>query len=296
MVEFIYQAQNPVHTDLSVAFMTHTLHDFHVGKHAILELEACTSKSGLMDHFNIPKLELMQSFARQTKANSTLIQFKADMTERLLITHCKNVFQRMSHHHLTFVDQAVEILNREEAIRLFDLYLILRQSEDMAFKKALVIENKEITTVDPALLFMQHVLPEKESMFRGLHPFYNYFKDHRGLISLDGAVALHVTTCLDHTMLSVAQMQVLYGLPDLSHTLSNYIYVVSNGIPPREWDIHGNVTLWNKFRIQLHSFFQSRYINHSQVIQALPPSDSHPLGCCDAVLLSWPDGGDMFGK
>ena len=142
MVEFIYQAQNLVHTDLSVASMTQSLRDFHAGKQAILELKARTSKSGPMDHFNIPKLEFMQSFARQTKANSTLIQFTADVTERLLITHCKNVFQRTSRNHLTFVDQAVKILNQEEAIRLFDLYLILRQSNDMAFEKALVIENK----------------------------------------------------------------------------------------------------------------------------------------------------------
>ena len=167
MVEFIYQAQNPIHTDSSVASMTQSLHDFHAGKSAILDLEARTSKSGSMDHFNIPKLELMQSFACQTKANGPLIQFTADVTERLLITHCKNVFQHTSRHHLTFVDQAVEILNREKAIRLFDLYLILWQSNDTALEKALILENEEITTVDPALSFMQHVLPEKESMFRG---------------------------------------------------------------------------------------------------------------------------------
>ena len=142
MVEFIYQAQNLVHTDLSVASMTQSLHDFHAGKHAILELEARMSKSGPMDHFNMPKLELMQSFAHQTKVNGTLIQFTADVTERLLITHCKNMFQCTSRNHLTFVDQAVKILNQEEAIRLFDLYLILWQSNDMAFEKALVIENE----------------------------------------------------------------------------------------------------------------------------------------------------------
>jgi len=97
-------------------------------------------------------------------------------------------------------------------------------------------------------------------------------------------------------VLSVAQMQVLYKLPDLSCSLSNYIYVASNGTPPHEWDIHGNVTLWNKFRIQLHSSFRSCYINRSQVVQALPPSDCHPLGCCNVVLLSWPEGGDTFGN
>ena len=147
--------------------------------------------------------------------------------------------------------------------------------------------------MDPALSFVQHVLPEKESIFRGPRPYRNYFKDHRGLVSSEGAVALHVTICPDRAMLSVAQMQALYRLPDLSRSLSNYIHAASNGIPTRKWDIHGNVSVWNKFRIQLHSSFRSRYINCSQVVQALPPSDHHPLGCCDAVLLSRPDGDDM---
>ena len=60
-------------------------------------------------------------------------------------------------------------------------------------------------------------------------------------------VALHVTICPDRAMLSVAQMQALYRLLDLSRSLSNYIHAASNGIPTCEWDIHGNVSVWNKF-------------------------------------------------
>ncbi|KAG6372042.1 hypothetical protein JVT61DRAFT_8748 [Boletus reticuloceps] len=296
MVEFIYRAQDPVHTNLSIVSMEQALHDFHAGKHVILDLEARTSKSGPMDHFNIPKLELMQSFSRQTKANGALIQFTADVTEHLLITHCKNVFSRTSRNHLTFVDQAVEILNREEAIRLFDLYLILRQSSDSAFETALTIENDEVTTIDPALSFLQHVLPEKESTFRGPRPFRNYFRDCRGLVSSDGAVAFHVTVRPDHAIMPVVQMQALHKLPDLPQVLSDYIYAASNCVPTCGWGIGDNVAVWNKFRLQLHSSFRLRFINRSQVVQAFPPSDRHPLGCCDAVLLSRSDSDDIFGK
>ncbi|KAF8432113.1 hypothetical protein L210DRAFT_3614365 [Boletus edulis BED1] len=115
MVEFIYQVQDPVHTDSSIASMIQALRNFHAGKHVILELEARKAKSGPMTHFNIPKLELMQSFPRQTKANSVLIQFTADVMERLLIIHCKTVFPCTSRRS-NFMEQTVDILNWEETI------------------------------------------------------------------------------------------------------------------------------------------------------------------------------------
>ncbi|KAF8432112.1 hypothetical protein L210DRAFT_3414481, partial [Boletus edulis BED1] len=179
---------------------------------------------------------------------------------------------------------------------LFNLYLILRAASEAAFEKVLLIENKEVTIVDPALSFLQDVLPEKESTFRGPCPYHNYFNHHRGIVLSDGAVAFHVTDCPDHTGLAIIRMQDLWGLPDLLWALHNYIYVASNGSHIGDLDIHSKVTVWNKFQIQLRSSFRSNIINCSQVVQAFPPSDSHPLEHCDAVLLSRPGSGDLFGK
>ena len=94
------------------------------------------------------------SFAQQMKANSILIQFTADMTERLLITHCKTPFQCTSHQAHTYMNQIVEILNREETIRTFDLYLILWQAETSAMDKIICAEHEEVTMIDPTLEFI----------------------------------------------------------------------------------------------------------------------------------------------
>ncbi|KAG2115030.1 hypothetical protein DEU56DRAFT_874260 [Suillus clintonianus] len=103
MIDFIYLAQNPLHTESSIASMTQALQDFHDNKQAILDSEARQGKSGAKDNFFIPKLELMQNFARWT----------ADISERLLITHCKYPFERTSRQR-DFVLQIARILDRED--------------------------------------------------------------------------------------------------------------------------------------------------------------------------------------
>jgi len=87
-------------------------------------------------------------------------------------------------------------------------------------------------------------------------------------------------------------MQALYCLPDLSTLISCYMGDASRGNSIR-WDSQGSLIAWNKFQIQTHSSFRSRFVNKSQVVQAHPPSNKHPLGYCDAVLLRRP--GDVYG-
>ena len=279
MVEFIYHAQNPVQTDSSIALMEKALSDFHKKKQSIVTL------GGRQNHFKIPKLELMQSFARQTKANDALIQYTADVTERLLITHCKTTFQHTSRQTSTYVDQVVDILNREETMRLFDLYSILRQAEKTAMEMVVQVECEEVTTLDPTLEFIQCVAPEKEATFHGPRPFRNHFQNPKSFLSMDGKVALHITIRPDHRMLSVASMQALYHLPDLPVVIEQYIIETLQDHSHWDWTQVATTSAWNKFRVQLHSSFHSHFVEKSQVIQACPPSGEYPLRRCDAVLL-----------
>jgi len=111
LIEFIYRAQDPVHTDSSITAMEQALAEFHARKQSILNLRVQRGGKGPIGHFKIPKLELMMSFTQQTKVNGPLIQYTADVPERLLITHCKTTFQHTSRNTRTYVDQVVEILN-----------------------------------------------------------------------------------------------------------------------------------------------------------------------------------------
>ena len=223
LVEFIYHAQDPVHTDSSIAAMEQALMNFHSTKQSVLDLRARKGSSGVINHFRIPKLELMLSFGRQIKANGTLMQYSAEVPECLLITHCKTPFQRTSRNTRTYADQVVEILNCEETVHLFDLYLILRQAEHSAIENVIDSEREEVTIMDPALEFIRQVAPEKESTFKGPCPFCNHFDNPNSFVSDLGDVALHVTVKPDRKALPVFDMQALYQLPDLITLLSRYI-------------------------------------------------------------------------
>ena len=279
MVEFIYHAQNSVHTNSSIAVMEKALSRFHEKKQSIITL------GGRKNHFKIPKLKLMQSFTQQTKANSALIQYMADVTEQLLITHCKTTFQRTSRQTSTYVDQVVDILNREETMRLFDLYIVLHRAEHTAMETVVQAESEEVTTLDPTLEFIQRVAPEMESTFHGPCPFRNHFQNPKSLLSMDGEVALHTTICPDHKTLTVASMQATYNLPDLPALINRYIIEALQDHSRLDWTHAVTTSAWNKFRVQLHSSFHSRFVEKSQVVQACPPLGEYPLGRCDAVLL-----------
>ncbi|KAG1800667.1 hypothetical protein EV424DRAFT_1352065 [Suillus variegatus] len=238
LIDFIYKAQNPVYTDTSVDSMVASLKEFHDHRQAILDAGARRGTKGMIDNFLIPKLKLLQSFAAFTKDIGAPIQWTADVTERLLITHCKLPFDRTSHQSCTFTEQIVDILNREESMRRFQLYLFLRM-HNAPLTNAIVTEEQEITETDPALAWIAHIAP----------------------------------------------VQQLYVLPDFGQALSDYITKASNGQPLASWSSgHGRVRTWNKFRLQLHSVFHLRLIMPSQVVQAAPPSQTFPLGNCDAVV------------
>ncbi|KAG2043193.1 hypothetical protein BDR03DRAFT_852521, partial [Suillus americanus] len=63
LVDFIYQAQSPTFTPSSITAMMSSLAEFHCFKGAIVNTEASRGTSGPINHFEIPKLELLALFA-----------------------------------------------------------------------------------------------------------------------------------------------------------------------------------------------------------------------------------------
>ncbi|KAI5995773.1 hypothetical protein F5J12DRAFT_907140 [Pisolithus orientalis] len=90
IISFIYQAQSPIHTDLS---------EFHVHKDAIIEVNTRKTRSaGTKNDFHIPKLELFHSFAVAICNN--------DISKCLLITHCKHPFKH-TNKNKDFTEQVI---------------------------------------------------------------------------------------------------------------------------------------------------------------------------------------------
>ncbi|KAG1901031.1 uncharacterized protein F5891DRAFT_979914 [Suillus fuscotomentosus] len=157
-------------------------------------------KGGAKDDFFIPKLELMQSFTCAIFHVGSLMQWTADVSERLLITHCKHPFECTSRQQ-DFVSQIAHILDREEAIRLFDLYMLLSSSSSMPGQdpliNAIIMEDEEIasTETDPTLAWVSNANPAAQLRLQAPHPVRNHFL--KGILSDNACIAFNVTVKAD---------------------------------------------------------------------------------------------------
>ncbi|KAG1900153.1 uncharacterized protein F5891DRAFT_1128621 [Suillus fuscotomentosus] len=254
LIEFIYLSQNPVHSPDSLQLMVQALSDFHLFKNAIVDTETI---------FFIPKLELLQSFRGMVMKMGRLMQFSADITERLLITHCKHLFERTNRRSTDFTEQCIRILNHQESMELCNLYALF-YSRGASLVNAIHIEDEEVTTINPALSSISRVLPDETHSVHGPRPVRNHFL--KGILSGDALTAFHLTLTPDFNALTPITIEAKYSLFINQLSLSTGEHTC--------WDHgYGHFCTWNEF--QLH-----------RVIQAYPPSDAFPLRNCNTVLIN----------
>ncbi|KAG2357121.1 hypothetical protein BDR07DRAFT_1453197 [Suillus spraguei] len=265
LVEFIYLAQNPVHSPDSLQLMVQALVDFHVFKDAIIDAEARRGKKGAKKDFLIPKLELLQSFRCTVERLGSLMQFSVDTTECLLITHCKHLFACTSRQSDDFTEQCIRILSRQESMELFDLY-VLFYSRGTTLINAICTEDEDVTVtnwvtiVNPSLSWVSCVLPDEAHSVHGPRPVQNHFL--KGVLSGDALTAFHLTSKPDFNALMPVSIQTKYSLVNFNHALSQFIN-------------------WLSLSTGEHTRWDHRYvIMPSRVIQAYPPKN------CDTVLIN----------
>ncbi|KAG2359553.1 hypothetical protein BDR07DRAFT_1452327 [Suillus spraguei] len=274
---------NPIHTDSSIEAMQASLDEFHNCKVVILEAEARQGKNSVKEDFYIPKLELLLSFSEAIRNNGGLVQFTADVSEWLLIMHCKSPFTRTSKQK-DFMEQIVHILDREEQMQQFNLYLLLHQ-HNQALIHAVVDEDEEVYATDTTMAWVSHVAADDQYHYSAPRPIHNHFI--KGILSNSTNAALTVTRSPDGSNLSWPDVMHMYGLPDLHQKVTEYVQCLA-------------IKVWSKFCIQLHSTFRPSIIMPiwymtSQAVQAEPPSDAFPSGNCDAIFLDMDQGANNPG-
>ncbi|KAG1824679.1 uncharacterized protein BJ212DRAFT_1566371 [Suillus subaureus] len=276
----------PTFTNSSIGSMVASLNEFHVHKHFILEAEAHTGASGPMGHFQIPKLELFNSFACSIHKSGAVIQHSADASEQLLITHCKTPFTWTSHQRSTFTQQVVNLVNCEDTMRQFDLYALLREW-GISLINVMDEEFNEVVDTDPMFSWIASVTPQEMHHFQAIRPIHNHFL--KGILSDEASAAFHVMIAHDLADKNATTLANHYHLPHFPQLLAQFLEVVSSP----NLHFHGRLLkAWFKFRLQLCSRLRPSNIMPSQQVQAYPPSDSHPYRNCDIVLLQ-PPGHDL---
>ncbi|EGO19324.1 hypothetical protein SERLADRAFT_443376 [Serpula lacrymans var. lacrymans S7.9] len=249
------------------ADMVTSLSEFHQNKQAILDAEARRGTSTTINHFNIPKLELLQHFARAIRSMGAVMQFMADVTEHLLITHCKHPFSGTNGRR-HFELQCVRILDRLEKARMFHLYSILRDRKISLINHLVVEESSMLAELDPESSWLSRALPE-ENHISSIRPLHNHFL--KGIQSIDARSVLHLTKQPGIKSISINDAAELFALEDLPAAIADYAQGLSDAQ-------------------HLHSTFWSHIIMPPQTIQAYLPLPDMPLGNCDAVMLGNQDG------
>ncbi|EIW74785.1 hypothetical protein CONPUDRAFT_132383 [Coniophora puteana RWD-64-598 SS2] len=125
LLDFIYLAQYPIHSDRTLEAMEDALGDFHTHKDIFIEL-------GAREQLNIPKLHMLLHYARAIRDLGTADNFNTEATERLHIDLAKDAYAATNHKDELF--QMVKWLERKEKV----------------FHHASYIHWKEATSTPPA--------------------------------------------------------------------------------------------------------------------------------------------------
>ncbi|KIN93699.1 hypothetical protein M404DRAFT_35826 [Pisolithus tinctorius Marx 270] len=279
LIDFFYLAQRPLHTESSIRSMEASLSEFHSTKHAIITAGSRLGK----ENFNIPKLELLLSFVDAIRRSGGLIQYSADVSEHLLITHCKTPFTQ-TNKQPNFAEQIVRLLDRKECMCLLDVYLLLHEYNEPLVNAA-SDEEDLLCSADPTLAWVSCVAPSEQYHFNSPWPIRNIFTD--GISSSGATAALSITITPDCTKLRIVDIGDIYMLPNFTTRLEEYILQCTGGSTSHSiFQSFNEIMVWHKFCIQQYSVSWPSTIMPSQVVQAQPPSTSFPLGNCDAILLN----------
>ena len=121
-------------------------------------------------------------------------------------------------------------------------------------------------------------------------PMQNYFL--KGLVSSNSLAAFHLKKTPDIASISIGEATRLYALQDFWPALGDFMSGlshqqrrgrrVSRGCPDVGFEA---IRIWFRFRIQLRSVHDSHVLLPAQTVQVLPPSQEHPHGLCDTVLI-----------
>ncbi|KAI6143199.1 hypothetical protein BKA82DRAFT_4429981 [Pisolithus tinctorius] len=256
IINFIYRVQAPIFTDTSLADMVNLLQEFHTYKGSIIALNTCQ-----MDHFKIPKLELMHSFTSAVQNVSNLIQYMAD-----------NPFEKTTCQCHDFTHQIIQILDCEETTWLFSLFVLLHQHG--------YDEYNEVIDINPMLEWTTCISPEDQQKFSSSCLIHNHFL--KGIVSDDAHAALHVNVVPTYKTKTFAWVHEMYLLLYFKHYVHIYLSGLAISID------NSTVFLfdfWHTFHLQLLSCFKICKVLLSQQVQAFPPSEKYPCGYSDIVMV-----------
>ncbi|KAG2741893.1 hypothetical protein P692DRAFT_20750106, partial [Suillus brevipes Sb2] len=134
LLDFLYFAQLPVHSDSSIDALETALDEFHANKGIFEDL-------GVRNNFNIPKLHFLQHYAELIKLFGTTDNFNTEATERLHIDFAKDAYAATNHKDEFW--QMTKWLERKEKVLQHANFVLWRHNLSMT-------DAENVIAVSPA--------------------------------------------------------------------------------------------------------------------------------------------------
>ena len=292
LADFCYRSQAPRITDADIVKLSASLQEFHDHKAALMEAGA----RGSLDHWNIPKLEMMLSVAPGIPAMGTMGQWSADVTEHAHIDVVKDPAR--SSNNQNFDSQICRYLNRQEKCRLFTHATTIRAPDLAEYSDDSGEEDNRLGSRKITDHFQRAAALTAGNFPAAPRPYRTF---------ASAAVAFHLSSKPAMTNMTVDGVAELYELPDFKPAIADYL---DRHLPDFTHMIGGRrqsapdcqlpfdrIQIWHKMRIQLRSSYDSKTLLPSQGLHASPASSTWPFGRYDHVIISsdgnndWPRNG-----
>lgn len=326
LADFRYFAQSDVIDDSICARITQSLQEFHANKQAILDAGARRGKKTAIQHWQIPKLEFMQSVVSNIQLNGVAAQWSADVTEHAHIEVVKDPGR--SGNNQDHEAQICRSLDRSDKLRQFDLATSIKEA-NIDFRSLLisqpeassVLQDRDetldlgnnmlsISTTADLLANIESVSPLSSSS----HPMVDYFdlasRLKEGRISSPFPLrthqsSSHVTFHLNRDPTGkralIDDIAKEYQLPDLRAALGDYLRRIrmASGNSKHISTIGGRRTctndcslpfthleVWHHVRLQCKGYHPPHKLLPATTVKACPPSTELPSGSYDSVIVN----------
>ncbi|KAF9035863.1 hypothetical protein BJ165DRAFT_1355211, partial [Panaeolus papilionaceus] len=329
LLDFRYLAQAPLISDDICRMIDESLSIFHQFKQAIIDAGARQGEKGRkLTHWQIPKLEFMQSVTLGVRLSGSPIQWSADTTEHAHIRLVKDPSRASNKHN--YEAQIVRSLDRQDKVMNFDLATAVR---DAGVDGSSPGENDldDYTATDDtinttaellSLISSVRTLPGSHAGAAGINTYgiTNYFYKAalltKGIdpsakvpfrtVQSSPTTAFHLSRDPQLGIHTVDEVAKLFDIPDFQSAISRYVSSMEANYPntflsefsstgmsthhPRS--LPDKVQVWTSLRLQSTSYHHPHPILLPVTLKAEPQLGGHDSAIfCVNAPSQWPQSG-----
>lgn len=300
LLEFIFLAQSLLFYDEHLNSLKAAHEEFHVGKSSIYNAGGRQGKRGPINHWNIPKLELMNAVHQSIVWMGASYQWTSDITERCHITHVKIPY-RLSNRR-NFHEQCCRYMDRVEKCLVFKMYTTAKTSGAILANE-IADEADDVAAHYPELTWLSELAAPEGNVGTAPAAPPSLFTKNRSHITDDQTTAFTVAIKPHFANVPVNLVANAFKVPDLNAALGDFFvlgqsYSYRRGQRKSRADCQlpfQHLHVWESFRMQQLSTQDSRITLPVRTVQALRPSDELPFGRGNTVMISSDDGDDSSG-